>query len=136
MNNGQGTEETTRNSQEAPTSEARSLDESLQILAVLLHELRGSCSRIYTDLRSLSKAQWELTRYVVTGSARIYLVRSLILACIGILILTTWVYGNVCVWRAVGSVTTIAAMPPFVLMLLNGGIAAFMYHWQKGIQLK
>jgi len=91
---------------------------------------------LFGDLSDLVRAQWRLTSYVITGSARILALRLGALVAVCGLGLASWAFLNVTLWRATAGMTEASFMPPLVLMALNAIAGVVLFGWQRGLKLK
>ena len=110
--------------------------QALDDLNRLIQSVQAAGSRVFAEVADLIRAQWRLTSYVFAGSVRILALRFGALAIVGLLALATWIFVNVTVWQAIGSLTGLSFAPPLALVLLNSIAAGSIYHWQTTLRLK
>jgi hypothetical protein len=122
--------------QEAPSPESHPAAEAFSDLNQLISDVRALGSQLLNDAAALAVAQWRLTSYVLTGSARIWTIRLAAFVAIAALALASWIFLNVAAWRATGDFTDLSYAPPLVLFLLNLATGAALYVWQRGLKLQ
>ncbi len=122
--------------QEAPSPESHPAAETLADLNRLLSDVRALGNQLLNDAGALAHAQWRLTSYILTGSARIWSIRLAAFLAIAGLALASWIFLNVAAWRATGDLTDLSYAPPLVLFLLNLATGAVLFTWQRGLKLQ
>lgn len=122
-------------SADSPRQSTQSQD-AIKDLNKLLDDVRVVGKRLYTDVAELALAQWRLTCYVISGSAKLVAIRIAAFLAIAGLGVATWVFANMAIWRAVAGCTTQSFVPPLTIAALHLVAAASIYAWQKTLKLE
>jgi hypothetical protein len=119
-----------------PPREPAPAEETLKDLNKLLDDVRVIGTRLYADFAALARAQWKLTCYVISGSAKILAMRIVAFFIIGSFGIAAWVFANIAIWRAVANCTTHSFVPPLTIAALHGVVAAIIFAWQNSLKLE
>jgi len=111
-------------------------EETLKDLHKLLEDFRVIGARLYADFAELVRAQWKLSCYVLSGSAKIFALRIAAFAIIAGLGVASWVFANVAIWRLVAQWTSHTFAPPLTIAAIHLIGAALIFVWQKSLKLE